>query len=500
MDYKTKLQMLADMDMIQPGQDLMKDIVLNWPHNIIANNMDLIRPLYDVLALKAGEDYDTKREDGAFPNYNDPVTGRRTYYVYNGQSFKEAIITLDRVTRDLFNFILSRTQLPAQTSPFLTMYDEINPGGGNCDSNWYLVPDDIFESTVGDGPPKFPVCRVPQMQPRIYLAGYDNSRHLVGFCSQYNASQLYETKDGGLIWNIIPNTPSVPMNNYNYQYQWCQAYRRNDNYLDLGFGIIDGSSKSRGVATAYYTKDAATPWTFNYSAVTNANQYTHLHITRTPDSLTNTVWTWLSWTRTEIYVVESTQNFTALAAGGTPVGISGLVNPTTMATTWAEVASPNVIKSFKSGDIIVVFAGRETNTSKWKVYISFSYDNAASFTVPEAILSHTNYHYTGPSLVQLANGGFACTFSTNEGQEITTNIRTVKAIISTDDCASWKNKVTVYIFNPTYNVYPATYDWPTSKIIQLFNGEVFCFVERRVDYPWLPNNFSLVRVRMRLEV
>ena len=75
MPYKTRAEMILDGDMLVTGHNLLSSNILNIPHQVLANNFDYIKPSFDILYNKLGEDYVTARTDNAIPNYNPQMAG-----------------------------------------------------------------------------------------------------------------------------------------------------------------------------------------------------------------------------------------------------------------------------------------------------------------------------------------------------------------------------------------------------------------------------------------
>jgi hypothetical protein len=512
MPYKTRIEMEED-DFIEAGQDLLNKTVLNWPHNTLANNLDITHPIYDVLSAKTDEDYRLGRIYNNIPSYDDPATGQPTYYVTNGQTFKEAIATLDRATRDLRNFILTKTVQPSDVSPFITPGDIVVPPGGTASTQWYLVPDEVIEPPKGEaiGYSDYPICRIPQMPPRIYIAGYNNNpRHLIGITQirrggDLGIIKLMESFDGGVSWGVNAEFGRDAGSGINTGasagFLWgdCTPYKKQDGTFDFGYGQSNYSLTNKWRGTGTYNESSAT-WSFTTEGYSNSYEHVYPFAIRTSQGPGKSIGAWTRSFSRYMRIGLYNSHFSDYSTGPWPAGFVEMINPSTGTTVWNTLSGPSVVEAGGTGVIFIAFGGRETAVSNWRVYVAYSIDNGVTFTTPTAVLSNAAYHYTGPSLVQVANGGLALSFSTNEGQSDLTNIRTVKLAVSYDGI-NWTKKTKVYEQGNLISGEGGYYDlglhsWPTSKLLQLGNGEVICFIEA-VFSLW---DRRLIRARMKLEV
>jgi hypothetical protein len=500
--YKNYAQMIEDEDFLQAEEDLLNKEVLNRPHKVLSNNLDLIVPSLDYLAQKMGVNKDLARIDNIAPSYSSAIPGYTTKYIRNGQSLKEAAISLDKAIRDLHRFIKSKSSQPATINPFLVPGEGLITGGGSGEAkdNWFLVGDQVNEIDIIE---PSPVCRSGTMSPRIYLAGYANPRHIVGFDAR-RASEgkgwatMWQSFDGGLSWQRVREFLAYSQYSWSYLHNWTGAYKRtSDGLMEFGFGMGRGSqSATKYYGEGYYDTNTNL-WAFTRKAISSRRDYYHLDIRRSKATSSYSIGAWLDVSFRHLTVGHFKKHFNQYSSESYPSEVVLIKTPDGSSTRWdGKIVSPSIVY-LANGHILVAFGAKVTPTSKYRIYISRSVNGGATFSLPvQAFTPSQEYDYTSPHIIELTNGGVAMSFTTNENQASDdTTPRYVKCVVSSDRGYTWRSKVT--IFQQTGNTWTGDGEnWPTSKLMQFINGEVVCFIERLQSY----YDRRIVRVGMRIEV
>jgi len=259
--FKTLQEMINDGDFISEGEDFLNIDVMNWPHRILANNLDVCLSRITYTSKRLGVDYYNNRIEGYIPSYSDPTTGEGPYYVENGMSLKEAIAKLDSSAKDMKNLILSMKKSPPKDSPFYLYEEGTFEETGDTDEDWYLTPSETI--TIKDpneqnpwgeetNDRKGPYMELTQTQdysytynvkiapfsggslpPRIYK--YKGS-HLVAFCYRLSIRSIVDTNpvvmykqfaesfDKGQTWWQFRTETPLEKTRHSYDPYWKPQY------------------------------------------------------------------------------------------------------------------------------------------------------------------------------------------------------------------------------------------------------------------------------------
>lgn len=508
-DYKTKEQLIADGDFLQPGEDFLDVNTLTWPHENISNNLDIIRSKLNSLVSVAGVMMETGIIENLLPDYSDPNTGKTSNYLRNGTSFKEAIITLDKKVWETRNFILGKINQPNDPIPVITPDNDLPIIPPTKPDEFILVPgaaayittNNVYNTVV------FPTNSISGLSPRIFIAGYDSPQHLVaisrGVWGSYR-SVLMESKDAGKSWTNITNflINQIAGGGTEWMAGWVAGYKKEltttqNPEFEFAYMIEDTYWKHRG--TAYYNKTLKR-WVFpGYSSGTaervNANDQAyniafHSLCLNRSKTATRCLAAFTNYLNTALYVCHSTKHFTAWGPGDfTPPTGTILIRTPGGDNSWNFVYSPDIIQ-LGDNSIWCVFCGRETSTDKIKVYISKSSDNGATFGDAEEFLGSDAYNYSSPSIIQLDNNRLAITFATDESTDYLLGAYSIyKVITSNDGGATWGNQNTIYTPDTSEPIplalITATNNksyLPGTKLLYLANGEILCFIEKPLYY------------------
>jgi hypothetical protein len=491
MPYKTKQQMIDDKDFIQTKEDLLNDKVLNWPHNILANNMDATKPREDIVSLVSGEEYSTFMDENT-PNYNDPNTGTKTKFVQNGMSFKEAIIALDRAAKNLKNLILSKSTLPVNMSPF------ISPGGakqlepGEAYNSWALIPDGPAVE-IKEGPR----IRAPHITPRILYTGQiTGGQDLVAIGVSPNGfnggtAKVFSSYDLGKTWKNTGGSFSANIMDYwSYAKEWCSLYTNASKELVVLMGRKDSSLVMFGKVIWNILDKVWKDKSNEYNHIQDWNRSATLDQLDLKDAKKKdkeTAWAWIARDGKTIRVAVSNEDFvTRMSKLGSGTVPNNALDINYGALQFAEVNSPSIVffEENSPRDMFVVFSGRLRGEDRYGIYQA-TFENGAGNSLTQVttygeyvhpLIVSDNYDYVSPSFIEFVSGFIGLSFTTNEEQPSKDDIRTIEMMLYNKMTRSWFGKSIIYIQEPIIGWSPGRSNWPRATIVE-GSGQIICFVE-----------------------